>query len=331
MILQPGVIALLVGSLGTTGLLLYAAGIGVQVLRGWDAASGSERQLGLERKTVLVSSIVALLLVFQVLTLALFVYTADALHPLFSGSMCAVGTLSVNPYGYPALLAKLSCTMLSGIWLVLNRADALAPGFPLTRAKFAYLLVLAPLATLESGLLATYFSQLKPDVITSCCGTLFDGGRATIASILAGMQPVPVAIAFYLSALATVACGVLTWRTGRGSLFLAAGSVTTFVTGIVALISFFTLYYYEMPNHHCPFCLLQPEYHRIGFALYGLLLAGGIAGTGCGVLQLHREKSTLAKGALPQQRRLAFWAALSFAAYLALVTFQVCTASFRLS
>ncbi|MFZ4854837.1 MAG: hypothetical protein ACOYL3_00445 [Desulfuromonadaceae bacterium] len=329
MILQPGVIALLLASLGTTGLLLYAAGIGIQILRGWDVTSSSEQQLMLERKTALVSSIIAILLGFQIATLALFIYTADALHPLFTGSMCAVGTLNVNPFGYPTLLAKLACTVISGIWLILNRADNRSSSSPLTRTRFLWLLVLAPMATVESVSLVTFFMKLKPNVITSCCGSLFDGGKATLSSVLAGLTPLPTALVFYITAIATLISSLYTWRTGRGSRILAVGSVTTFVTGIAALIAFFCLYYYEIPTHHCPFCLLQPEYGRIGFLLYGLLIAGVITGCGGGALERHKTKPGLTRVIPHLQRRLAICAAISFTIYLILVTYQAAVSSFK--
>ena len=144
----------------------------------------------------------------------------------------------------------------------------------LTRAKFVYLLILAPLAAIESGILITYFIQLKPDVITSCCGSLFDSGRATLSSMLAGLMPIPTALVFYTVSLFTLATGLYTWRTGRGSLVLAAGSIVTFLTGVASLIAFFCLYYYEMPTHK----IIPPQQRRLAFwatlcfALYLILI-----------------------------------------------------------
>ena len=328
--MQPGVIALLVVSLGTAGLLLYAARIAIQTLIGWDLGSGSEQQLLLERKTALVSTIVAFVLGFQVVTLALFVYTVDALHPLFAGSMCAAGTLNVNSLGYPALMLKLLCTILAGVWMIVNRADYLANDFPLIKVKFALLLVIAPLAILEAGTLTAYFFLLTPDVITSCCGSLFEAGRATLGGLLAGLPPLPTAIVFYIISGTTVVSGVVTWRTGRGGLFLAVAGLAAFVSGIASLVAFFCLYYYEIPTHHCPFCLLQPEYSRIGYLLYGLLIGGVVAGCGGGVIHLNRKRPSLAVIAPALQRRLALWTAFSFTAYLLLVTIKLVTTSFRL-
>lgn len=330
MIMQSGIIALLVTSLGTAGLLLYAARIAIQTLRSWDLGSGSEQQLLLERKTALVSTIVALVLGFQVVTLALFIYTVDALHILFAGSMCAAGTLNVNPLGYPSLAIKLLCTILAGIWMIINRADYLAHDFPLIKVKFTLLLVLAPLSLLEAGSLTSYFLLLKPDVITSCCGSLFEGGRTTLAGLLAGLPPVPSAIGYYLVTAVTLLNGIITWRTGRGGLLLAVTSLAAFISGIAALVAFFCLYYYEIPTHHCPFCLLQPEYCRIGYLLYALLISGVVTGCGGGVIHLNRKRPSLSVIVPKLQKRLALWTVLSFSLYLLLVTIKLLTTSFRL-
>ena len=55
-------------------------------------------------------------LAFEILSLFLFIYTADDLHRLFVGAMCAAGTLYVNAFGYPALMLKVgnSCWRGSG-------------------------------------------------------------------------------------------------------------------------------------------------------------------------------------------------------------------------
>ena len=124
MILHPAVLSLLVGSWVVAGVLLYAARHAVRILRHWDVASGSERQLALERRTYLITTILTWAFVFQLASLLLFVYVADDLSGLFVGAMCAVGSLSLNAYGYPALLLKLANFLLGGVWLVVNAADS---------------------------------------------------------------------------------------------------------------------------------------------------------------------------------------------------------------
>jgi hypothetical protein len=330
-ILHPAVIALVVSDLVTAALLLYGAGIGIRVLRGWNPASGSEEQLLLERQAPLVSAIVATLLAVQILSLFLFIRTADTLHPLFTGAMCAAGTLNLNAYGYPALLLKLVNTMAAGVWLLLNHADSRGHDFPLVRPKFATFLPLAPLACLEAFLLTAFVSGLGTDVITSCCGSLFGGDQGTFAGGIAGLPPRPTGIAFYAVTVFTLAAGVSVLVRGRGGLLLAVGSLATVVVGMAGLISLFALYYYEIPGHHCPFCLLQQEYHSIGYLLYLLLLGGGICGIGAGVLQPAARKASLARLVPAMQRRLAVAAMAAFAGYALLVTWRMATSSFRLS
>jgi len=42
----------------------------------------------------------------------------------------------------------------------------------------------------------------------------------------------------------------------------------------MAILSFISVYFYELPTHHCPFCILQKEYGYVGYPLY-LTLFGG--------------------------------------------------------
>jgi ABC-type transport system involved in cytochrome c biogenesis permease component len=91
MILQPGVLALIVGSSIILLLLLLAAVLGLKILFRWDITSSSEEQLDLEKKTYLVSTLVQYGLLFEVVSVFLFIYTADDLHNLLVGAMCATG------------------------------------------------------------------------------------------------------------------------------------------------------------------------------------------------------------------------------------------------
>ena len=76
------------------------------------------------------------------------------------------------------------------------------------------------------------------------------------------------------------------------------------------------MYFYELPTHHCPFCLLQRDYHYIGYALYLSLLPAGIFGAGVGVLQRFSAQTSLKRIIPVLQKRLCI---LSMSAYLAFV------------
>ncbi|MDD5245336.1 MAG: hypothetical protein PHU49_15115, partial [Syntrophorhabdaceae bacterium] len=144
MIMHPAVIALFTGSILVSFMALYAAYYGVSILKHWDLKDGRELQLNLERKTYLVSTIMSYAFCFQLLSLFLFIFTADKLSNLFVGAMCAAGTLNVNSYGYPTMLLKIVNFLFGGVWLILNYTDNKAVDYPLIKKKYLFLLVIVP-------------------------------------------------------------------------------------------------------------------------------------------------------------------------------------------
>lgn len=318
MIQHPGVLALLLAS-GLVSLLLAAAGWqGIRILRGWNLRSGSDSQLDLERRTYLVSTLVANGLVIQILSLFLFIYTADGLATQFVGAMCAAGSLAANPFGYPTLLAKLATCLVAGVWLILHRADTQGHDYPLIRPKYALLLVLAPLVLIETALQARYLTGLKADVMTSCCGSLFGQGRPGLAAELAGVPPRIMQPVFWITLGLLVAVGVLLLRRRRGAALFSGLSLAFLLVAVTALISFFCLYIYELPTHHCPFCLLHREYFFVGYPIYGALLGGAIAGLGVGILAPFHGRASL-KTVLPGLQAHLAWSTLILALAFALI------------
>lgn len=331
MILDPAVLALLVTSVLITLLLLYSARYGVDILRHWNLKSGSELQLELEKKTYLISTIMAYTFAFQLFSLFLFIFTADRLHGLFTGAMCAAGTLNVNGFGYPTVLLKIVNFLLGGAWLVLNYADNKAIDYPLIRKKYGLLIAIAPFVIAETVVQSAYFLNLKADVITSCCGSLFSTEGEGIQAALAGLPSVPMKIVFYGTMGLTWLTGIHFYVRGRGTgLLFSLMSIITFVVSVASLISFISLYFYELPTHHCPFCILQGEYHYIGYPLYLTLLCGAVAGTGVGILLPFKRIDSLRHAMPPILKRLTLMAILSYLLFTAIATWAILFTDFRL-
>ncbi len=302
MILRPSTLALLLISLLVTGFSLTAGFHAMGIHDRWDPASGSEEQLELERKTYLISTIMNYVFPLELLSLILLLYTADELHPLFTGAMCAAGTLAVNPYGYPALLVKIVTALLAGVWLIMNHLDSRAFDYPLIRTKYLFLTLMMPLLVVECVLLFSYFSGIKPDIITSCCGSLFSHDSPTLSGDLISLPPVIMQALFFSAMALALLSGILFYRTGRyGQLFSALAAVT-FPVSIASIISFIGLYIYELPSHHCPFCLLQKEYHFIGYFLYVPLFIGAVSGISAGVISPFSANPSLRR-IVPDTRR----------------------------
>lgn len=330
MILHPSVIALFLSSLLISTLLLYSSYYGILILRKWDIKSGSELQLDLERRTYLISTILTYVFGFQLISLFLYVYTADILHPLFVGAMCASGTLTVNSYGYPTLILKVFNFIIAGLWLVLNHTDNRAYDYPLIKSKYLFLLFIAPLVVAETFLQTEYFLGLKPDVITSCCSTLFTSEASGVASDLASVPSIPGKIVFYTVMALTLASGTYFYLKGKGGYLFSSLSGILFVVSIISIISFFALYYYALPSLHCPFNILHKEYYYAGYPLYLCLFGGTVAGMGTGVLMPFRKAASLIEIIPATQKRLTIFALACFLVFTVMVTYKMVSTPFRL-
>lgn len=329
MILNPAVLALFVSSILIGLLLAFSSYWAAVIVWSWDLRSGSELQLALERRTYLISTVLNCVFTFQLLSLFLFIFTADKLCTMFAGAMCAAGSLNADAFGYPTLLLKIVNFLLAGTWLVLNHADARAYDYPLLRAKYALLFALTPLVLAEVYLQARYFLGLRPDLITSCCGSLFSADGKTLAADLASLPLGPTRLAFFGSVAATLAAGAYHVRTGRGTYLFSLLSLWTFAVSVAALISFVSIYVYEMPTHHCPFCVLQPDYHYVGYLLYLSLLGGAVGGAGVGALAPFGGVPSLRAYLPTLQRRLTVLSCLCYGGFAALAIEQMVFSPFR--
>jgi hypothetical protein len=157
----------------------------------------------------------------------------------------------------------------------LDHLDRRAGDVPIIKLKFLALLLIAPLMAADLVLQILYFTGLDPEIITSCCGALFSESGSTLASEVASLPVRPMLIAFYLVAalyLATaLACLVSLSRLLR--YLLTALSLLILVVSLASIVSFLSLYVYELPTHHCPFDMLQGQYSFIGYPIYLFLFS----------------------------------------------------------
>jgi len=323
MIFQPAIIALLLGSLVVTIMVLAASGFGVQVLRRWNIGSGSELQVKLERQTYLISTLMGFACTIELVSLLLFVFNADRMASQFVGAMCAVGTLNANEFGFPALTLKLINFFLAGIWLILNYVDNKGYDYPLIKPKYLLLLVLAPLMATEFGLQLAYFLGLEADIITSCCGSIFGSDANTVASEMGSLPLSTSMIIFYSVMTLTLLAGVFFILTGKGGIVFAAMSGIGFVAAIQGVISFISIYIYEHPHHHCPFDVIQGGYNYIGYPLYIPLFSAALLGLGVGGLLPFRQKQSLSEVIPLVGRRFAIVSVAGFALFLTVATLSI--------
>lgn len=320
--------ASLIGALILAGCALFA----VTVLRHWDLAALDARQLRLERRTYLVSTVLALVFATELASLLLFVFTADKMSVMFVGAMCAVGTLNVNAFGFPALMVKIALFFGAGVWLILNAVDNRGYDYPLIKAKYAVLIALLPLALAALVLQYRFFADMKADVLTSCCSKIFTDTAGGVSASLTSIPPLPALAGAGALILLQGAVAAHGWVRGGTLAYqgYAVLSLVTFGAAIAAVIAAIGPYVYEQPHHNCPFCLLKGEYGYVGYALYGPLFMATVLGLGVGPIQWWSGRDSL-RAVIPRMsRHLTMVSVAAYAVFGGLAALLVATSSLRL-
>ena len=326
MILHPGIIALISGSSVVFLMMLYASVLGGIIIMRWDLTSSSAYQLSLERKTYLISTIMNYVLGFQIVSAFLFIYTVSDIHQLFVGAMCATGSLNANPVGWYALVSKTIVFFFSALWIVMNYVDQRIEDYPLIKLKYSLLIILLPVTGVDLLLQIYYFLGLDPDIITSCCGSLFSESGIGVASSMSALPVRATMMAFYtviiLFFLIAFSCLYSKQRYLR--YLQAVFSVAFLFLALAAVVSFISLYIYELPTHHCPFDIFQSRYNFIGYPLYLSLFCGIVFGMLPGVFQPLKKRNTSLAGTIDRIERK--WIGISIvcvAIFFTVVTYQV--------
>ncbi len=280
-LLTPEVIILLLEDILLLAFNTIAVVIAYRIQKYFNLNDTSQKQYTLEKQTYLASYIIKFSLYLKIISIIFFVYTLDKLSAIIPGAMCAVGVTTASGYGVYLLLVKVLNIYLYGFWLLINSKDLGKEDYPFTIIKFKYFIFIYFFFLAEFILQGLYFFDINPQELVSCCGTVFNEAST---SLLGRFTHIPNEISipiFY-------ALFILLIITSRKKNILFNGIVNFFflIISIVTLISFFGTYIYELPTHHCPFCLLQKDYYYIGYLLYTVLILGTFYGTANLVLKL---------------------------------------------
>ncbi|MBF0458897.1 MAG: hypothetical protein HQK99_13500 [Nitrospirae bacterium] len=333
MIFHPGVLALVTGSVIVLVMTLFSVILALRIIIGWDITKSTARQLILERQTYLVAVIMKYVMGFQILSLFLFIYTADDIHQLFVGAMCATGSLNANPIGWPVLFTKIVIFFLCCLWLAINHIDELAEDYPLVRFKYKYLAAITPVIALETYWQLDYFLGLRANVITSCCSSLFSDEGVTVASSLASVPVDTAMYIFYITAAIEIALlsALLLKKTASPRLRYISGvsSFIFFIVSIMSIIAFVSIYYYETPVHHCPFDILQRQYMFIGYPLYGSLFGGVVFGLAAAVTEPFRKIASIRPAIDHIQRRWTKISIVLIIVFIIIATWPVIFSNFK--
>jgi hypothetical protein len=137
-------------------------------------------------------------------------------------------------------------------------------------------------------------------------------------------------VAFFAGMALTGISGAIFYIRGRAGYLFSAAATATFPVAVASILSFICLYIYELPTHHCPFCLLQKEYGSIGYLLYATLFGGAVAGLGTGVLMPFRRVGSLIRIVPSIQRRLAGVTMVCYLLFTVIVVWEMISSALTL-
>ncbi|KJU87345.1 conserved hypothetical protein, membrane [Candidatus Magnetobacterium bavaricum] len=250
---------------------------------------------------------------------------------VFVGAMCATGSLNANDVGWYALYLKMALFFLSASWMAINYIDNRAEDYPLIKVKYRLLLFITPLIVLNGIILMRYFLGLKPDIITSCCGSLFSDESKKVAGGLSALPIKTMMYTFYswaASLILLIALAIIR-KGGAFKYLVAVGSFVFFFIALLSIVSFVSIYFYELPTHHCPFDILQQTYGYVGYPLYASLFVGVFFGVISAVVQPFRRIPSLATTVETTQRVWLVLAATGIAAFVAICTWPIVFSNFH--
>ncbi|MEJ2052339.1 MAG: hypothetical protein P8X42_00350 [Calditrichaceae bacterium] len=264
------IIALLIGQVCSVFLLIIAFRTAVRIINKWSPDSASEQQIKLERQTYLISTLIRYVLLFQIISLFIFLFTVNNYLPgLIRGAMCASGTLTINPYGYPLLYIKIFAILIYLVYLFMDYLDHSEAEYPLTPLKFKLIVPIFILLVSDFIFTLLYFGNIDPQVIATCCSISFTASSGWNESLISGGGWIDMAlILFYLIAFILAVEIIL----------IKKHPFIHFITGLLFLpVAVYSLKYhfvkfiYALPTHNCLFDIFWSQYYYIGYILFGSL------------------------------------------------------------
>jgi hypothetical protein len=324
-------IGLLICTTATLFLIGLASITGTKILLYWDSDSDSEYQIDLEGRTWLAAALVESGLAVQLLSLFLLVIAATDFSGMIVGAMCATGSFLANEYGPKSLYIKIAGLFFYGFWILLHRLDLCSESSPLIRIKFIYLLILLPYLFFDSYYLISYLYNLKPDIITSCCGVIFTDKALQTNFLLMDVSTETVVGGFYLLAVVVMVMGWVLARKIKAKIHIpliwhclyAILMTTLFLLSLVTITIYFSSYIYAMPYHNCPFDILHKEYNYIGYPIYFTLFSAAFLGITSGAASFFHKRPGLAAPLGRYQQFAMSKGSFLIVIYVVLVTYPV--------
>jgi len=256
----------------------------VKIVLKYDFNATTTLQYNLEKQSYLVAIIIKFIFYIKVLLFIFFIFTLDNISNILPGAMCGAGVVNATEYGNYLLILKIINLYIFAYWLVLNSEDMKSEKQIYLKLKFKVYIFAYFLLMLEIGLESMMFFSIDTKSVVDCCGSIFSTTDGTYMAQLLNIDPAILLSSFY----AVFAFIIIAYILKNRYLFSLMNLLFAIVA-LVSLIAFFGTYIYELPTHHCPFCLLQKDYNYVGYFLYIFLFIGTFYGIVLGLITFNKE------------------------------------------
>jgi hypothetical protein len=304
-LLTPEVITIVI----LNAVILFFAAVAfyfsIKILLHYNKEATTPKQYRLEKRSYLVATIIKFIFYVKIPLFAFFIFTLDKISTILPGAMCAAGVVSATQYGTGLLLLKILNLYLFAFWIVLNGEDMKSEEQKYLKMKFLLFAIAFVLLLCEIFIQDLMFYSIDVTSVVDCCGSIYSTTDGTYLSYFLNASPSITLSLFYGIFFLMFLSFIF-----KNRYLFSLLNLLFIIIALLTLIAFFGTYIYELPTHHCPFCMLQKDYHYIGYLLYLTLFIGTFEGLLTGLIEFDDE--------LQKKYRLSL---IFNALYLLLVTY----------
>ncbi len=256
----------------------------VKISLSYDQNSSTQQQYDLEKKSYLTATIIKYILFIKIIMFVFFVFTLDKLSNILVGAMCAAGVVNASEYGISLLILKMLNLYLFGLWITLNSQDMKSVEQKYFKTKFLLFTLVYILLLIEIFAEIMMFTDMDIHSVVDCCGVIFSVTDTTYISEVLSKDKLLMGL-FYTTYIILIVVYIL-----KNRIFFGVLNLVYLIISLLSLIAFFGTYIYQLPTHHCPFCILQKDYYYIGYLLYIFLFYGTFYGLSLAFLDYEKEE-----------------------------------------
>jgi len=250
-----------------------------KILLFYDTNATTPLQYKLEKESYLVATIIKFIFYIKIPLFIFFIFTLDKISTILPGAMCAAGVVNATEHGTALLILKILNLYLFGFWIVLNQQDVRSYEHKYIKLKFFAFVFAYLLLVIEIVSQLVMFLSIDIKSVVDCCGAIFSTTNGTYMAQILAIKPLYMLSMFYGFFMLIIFSYLI-----KNRYLFSFFNLLFLIVSLTSLISFFGTYIYELPSHHCPFCLLQKDYNYIGYLLYVLLFLGTFYGIVIGLI-----------------------------------------------